>query len=126
MADFLDRVQPDENETRALIHCGALDKLDPKRSRTRLLWVLARWQSARRRTKPQTDLFARHAKGIFDIPPPDFPPTDPSHGFAVNLPFSAFCAAGTPLCCLQTPSYPKRRQKPLNCPQKENRLTANG
>ena len=39
--DFRRRVKPDEAETRALIHAGALDSLDPTGDRTRLLWDVA-------------------------------------------------------------------------------------
>jgi DNA polymerase-3 subunit alpha/error-prone DNA polymerase len=76
MDDFLDRVQPAEDEARALIHCGALDKLDTERSRTRLLWRLIRWQSDRRQTGVQTDLFAAHNGKSVSAPQPVFPPTD--------------------------------------------------
>jgi DNA polymerase-3 subunit alpha/error-prone DNA polymerase len=76
MIDFLERVRPDENEARALIHCGALDGLDAASSRTRLLWRLARWQAARRRSRGQMDLFASDLLKRTDSPLPVFPPTD--------------------------------------------------
>ncbi|MGE5256953.1 MAG: DNA polymerase III subunit alpha [Hyphomicrobiales bacterium] len=38
LGDFLERVRPDEAETRALVHCGALDRLAPGASRAELLW----------------------------------------------------------------------------------------
>ncbi len=74
ITDFLDRVQPDVDEGRALIHCGALDTLDTARSRTRLLWSLARWQAARRRSRGQADLFTSRQFTVAEISPPPFPP----------------------------------------------------
>ncbi|BBO72885.1 DNA-directed DNA polymerase [Desulfosarcina widdelii] len=77
MADFLERVQPDEDETMALIHCGALDGLDNSRSRTRLAWERVRWQAGRRRSRGQMELFADCAPTGAEKPP-RFPPTDPT------------------------------------------------
>jgi DNA polymerase III alpha subunit len=76
MPDFLARVQPHEDEARALIHCGALDRLDADRSRTRLLWTLAIWQAGRRRSGEQADLFASRRLSVTETPP-TFPPEDP-------------------------------------------------
>ena len=71
MGDFLDRVCPDEPEVRALIHCGALDGLHEKQSRTALLWEL----SARRKLNHQKlstyALFSDPTSN--DIPVPSFP-----------------------------------------------------
>jgi DNA polymerase-3 subunit alpha/error-prone DNA polymerase len=75
LEDFLDRVRPDESETRALIHCGGLDGLSPDGKRGELLWRLAMWHKtmASRRQNPN----------LFDDPPPagrlalDLPPDDP-------------------------------------------------
>ena len=70
-ADFLHRVQPDADEARALIHCGALDRLDPDASRPRLTWVLAAWLAKRRRLAGQADLFARRQPaGMSEAVPP--------------------------------------------------------
>jgi len=76
MADFLERVRPDEDDARALIHCGALDTLDQDCSRTRLLWTLVRWQADRRR--PQANLFESLQPADRGFPPPEFPPSDPT------------------------------------------------
>ena len=76
MTDFLDRVQPNEDEVRALIHCGALDTLNTERSRTRLLWTLVRWLADRRRSRGQTDLFASQRVSMVAFSPPPFPPED--------------------------------------------------
>jgi error-prone DNA polymerase len=74
--DFLDRVQPDEDEAGALVHCGALDALNTGHSRSRLLWILARWQADRRRSRGQADLFAYRHIGPAAVASPDFPSTD--------------------------------------------------
>ncbi len=76
MIDFLERVQPDEDEAKALIHCGALDTLDATGSRTRLQWHLARWQADRRRSGGQQDLFASRQTAARDGLPPAFPPSN--------------------------------------------------
>ncbi|WP_319408963.1 DNA polymerase III subunit alpha [uncultured Desulfosarcina sp.] len=78
ITDFLDRVQPHEDEIRAMIHCGALDTLDTERSRTRLLWTLAQWQAARRRSQGQANLFTARRLTVTETPPPVFPPEDPA------------------------------------------------
>lgn len=76
VTDFLDRVQPQADEVRSLIHCGALDTLDSTRSRTRLLWILARWQANRRLSRGQMDLFASRQITVAEMSPPAFPPAD--------------------------------------------------
>ncbi|MFO7713523.1 DNA polymerase III subunit alpha [Desulfosarcina sp.] len=76
MTDFLDRVQPHADETRALIHCGALDALDAARSQTRLLWELARWQADRQRSSRQAGLFAPRRAAATAMAPPAFPVED--------------------------------------------------
>ncbi len=76
MADFLERVQPEKDEVRALIHCGALDALEQDRSRPQLLWMLACRQADRRRGR-QADLFASHVAAPAAGDPPALPPTDP-------------------------------------------------
>jgi error-prone DNA polymerase len=76
MTDFLDRVQPHEDEIRALIQCGALDRLATRHSRTQLLWTLAQWQADHRKPKRPADLFASRPVGMAAVSPPAFPPTD--------------------------------------------------
>ncbi|MDR3630267.1 MAG: DNA polymerase III subunit alpha [Desulfocapsaceae bacterium] len=45
--DFWSRVQPADQEARALIHAGAMDSLDPSLNRTMLLWQWAAFQRSR-------------------------------------------------------------------------------
>ena len=77
LRDFLDRVRPDEGEARALVHAGALDRLEPGAARAALLWEIARW--GRTRTAPAggraRSLFGEDSRG--DAPPPRLPPDDP-------------------------------------------------
>jgi DNA polymerase-3 subunit alpha/error-prone DNA polymerase len=47
LRDLLQRVRPDETEARALIHCGAIDSLNPAGTRAALMWELACWLKAR-------------------------------------------------------------------------------
>jgi DNA polymerase-3 subunit alpha/error-prone DNA polymerase len=47
LRDLLQRVRPDETEARALIHCGALDRLNPAGNRAALMWELAGWLKVR-------------------------------------------------------------------------------
>jgi len=67
--DFLNRTLPDENETKALIHSGALDKFAPDNSRTGLLWKLSRWRHDKS-SKPVS-------KSLFSTGPADTTPTLP-------------------------------------------------
>ena len=49
LSDVLERVKPAEDEARALIHCGALDELNPGGNRAALMWELACWLKTRSR-----------------------------------------------------------------------------
>jgi DNA polymerase-3 subunit alpha/error-prone DNA polymerase len=75
--DVLERVRPAEDEVRALIHCGALDGLNPTGSRAALMWQLACWLKARpARSIPQNrSLFGDADRSRTDQPPP-LPPED--------------------------------------------------
>jgi DNA polymerase-3 subunit alpha/error-prone DNA polymerase len=69
--DFCERVRPAEDEVRALIHCGALDGLNPDGNRATLMWQLAcRLKARSTRSIPRTrSLFdGDHAPN--DRPPP--------------------------------------------------------
>ncbi len=75
--DVLTRVRPAEDEARALIHCGALDGLNPDGNRAVLMWQLADWLSNR-----STPVKPRN-RSLFDdtdkpqiLPPPPLPPQD--------------------------------------------------
>jgi len=68
--DFLERVQPDDNEVRLLIHVGAFDSLYPEESRASLLWELACWQKSRSNRSGAGDLFS----GGTAVLKPSFPP----------------------------------------------------
>jgi DNA polymerase-3 subunit alpha/error-prone DNA polymerase len=77
MDDFLELVKPAEDEARALIHCGALDALNPGGNRAALMWELAGWLKTRsKKPIPRT-------RSLFDSPggghpgtPPPLPPED--------------------------------------------------
>jgi DNA polymerase-3 subunit alpha/error-prone DNA polymerase len=59
--EFLDRVEPDLEEGRALIHSGACDSLAPGQDRAALLWALAAWHAQRSKaakSRPALELFA--------------------------------------------------------------------
>jgi len=68
--DFLERVQPDDNEARSLIHAGAFDSLHPEENRSSLLWELVCRQKSRSKRSGAGDLF----NGRTDVPKPSFPP----------------------------------------------------
>ncbi len=72
LTDFLDRVCPDEPEVKALIHCGALDHLNEKKSRPALLWELSARHRLRVQSLPTYALFSD--QNTADIPLPFFPP----------------------------------------------------
>lgn len=71
--DFFERVRPDDTEARALIHCGALDRLHPKKHRAAIRWQFSAWQKRRSRQNIEPSLFSD------PDPPamPDLPEDDP-------------------------------------------------
>jgi DNA polymerase-3 subunit alpha/error-prone DNA polymerase len=71
LGDFLERVRPDEEEARVLVHARAFDALHPTESHASLLWQLAAWRQRAARRK-SCDLFTREA----DIPRPSLEPDD--------------------------------------------------
>ncbi|MEJ2169526.1 MAG: DNA polymerase III subunit alpha [Desulfobacterales bacterium] len=75
LRDVLDRVRPAEDEARALIHCGALDGLNPGGNRAALMWQLAGW------LKTRSTGSIPHPRSLFagaDQPPADLlPPLPP-------------------------------------------------
>jgi DNA polymerase-3 subunit alpha/error-prone DNA polymerase len=70
--DFLERVRPDEEEARVLVHARAFDELHPSESHASLLWQLAVWRKSAAGRKSR-DLFTRSV----DIPRPSLAPDDP-------------------------------------------------
>ncbi len=95
---FFSRVQPDEDEARALIHAGAFDLLDPEANRTRLLWQLACWQRSRGTAA---------APGLFPISllePPPLPPPDLSSRLRSELETLGFLCKGHPLSLMACPA----------------------
>ena len=74
MKDFCDRVRPEENEARALIHCGALDCFHPEKNRAALQWEFALWRNTDARKAGTYSLFGD--QGDVAAPIPAFPPED--------------------------------------------------
>jgi error-prone DNA polymerase len=72
LGDFLDRVRPDNDEARVLVHARAFDELCPGESHAELLWQLAAWRKSLDRQKP---------RGLFDhetgVTRPSLEPDDP-------------------------------------------------
>lgn len=66
LKDFLDRVRPDAAEVRALVHCGALDRLAPGAGRAELLWESTRLLAA----LSNAGRSARN-RSLFETPPMD-------------------------------------------------------
>jgi DNA polymerase-3 subunit alpha/error-prone DNA polymerase len=77
MRDVLERVRPAEDEARALIHCGALDELNPGGNRAVLVWQLrCRLKSASAKSRPQTQSLFSSADKARICRPPSLPPDD--------------------------------------------------
>jgi len=73
LQDVLDRTTPAEDEARALIHCGALDRFHPEHNRAALMWQLAAWLKARAKESARTQaVFGRAFKA--PLPQPSLPP----------------------------------------------------
>lgn len=73
LKDFLDRVRPDEEEVRSMIHAGAFDSLHPSIQRAALLWEVAVWKKKQGKPKRQADLFSTREPEA-ETKPPMFPP----------------------------------------------------
>jgi error-prone DNA polymerase len=72
LVDFLERVRPDEEEARVLVHARAFDELHPNESHAALLWQIAAFRKSMAGRKSQ-DLFTRGA----EVPRPSLLPDDP-------------------------------------------------
>ncbi len=57
LEDFFKRVNPREDDVRALVHSGSLDSLDDQGNRAALLWAFASWQKQGKKTDTQPSLF---------------------------------------------------------------------
>ena len=73
LTDFLNRVQPDETDARALIHSGALDRFYPQKHRAGLTWKFSAWQKTRSRKNTNLSLFEDTVSETM----PDLPEDDP-------------------------------------------------
>ncbi len=63
ISDFLERIKPEENETKALVYCRAFERLHPSESIASLLWEAASWHKKRLNVKTASgDLFAVNYK----------------------------------------------------------------
>lgn len=57
LEDFFIRVNPREDDVRALIHSGSLDSLDDSGNRACLLWAFAAWQKTKKKINQPPCLF---------------------------------------------------------------------
>jgi DNA polymerase-3 subunit alpha/error-prone DNA polymerase len=75
--DVLERVRPAENEARALIHCGALDGLNPGGNRATLMWKLAcHLKTGSTGPASQTQSLFGSVDRVRTRQPPPLPPDD--------------------------------------------------
>jgi DNA polymerase-3 subunit alpha/error-prone DNA polymerase len=72
LVDFLERVRPDEEEARVLVHARAFDEMHPSESHAALLWQIAAWRKSTAGSKSR-DLFTRGA----EVTSPALLPDDP-------------------------------------------------
>jgi DNA polymerase-3 subunit alpha/error-prone DNA polymerase len=95
LGDFLERVRPDEEEARVLVHARAFDALHPTESHASLLWQLATWRKRAARNK-SCDLFTRAA----DIPRPSLEPDEPQARLHAEMQALGFLCDVHPMCLL--------------------------
>jgi error-prone DNA polymerase len=77
LPDLLERVRPDEAEARALIHCGALDALNPGGNRAYLMWELAaRLKAGFAKPAAETGSLFESTASASGCRPPKLPPDD--------------------------------------------------
>jgi DNA polymerase-3 subunit alpha/error-prone DNA polymerase len=75
--EVFERIKPAEDEARALIHCGALDELNPGGNRAVLMWQLGcTLKSGVTRSHPQTRPLFGSADKARTCRPPPLPPDD--------------------------------------------------
>jgi error-prone DNA polymerase len=72
LTDFLNRVQPDEGEGRALIHSRALDRFHPDKHHAALIWQFSSWQKSRSQINTNLSLFEDRTPVVM----PDLPEND--------------------------------------------------
>ncbi len=69
MEDFLNRARPREDEARALVQSGSLDRFNPEKNRSALLWQVKVWGQNRDRLQN-----GNGEPGLFDGGPAQIPP----------------------------------------------------
>jgi DNA polymerase-3 subunit alpha/error-prone DNA polymerase len=79
LEDFCDRVSPREDEIRALVHSGCLDRFRQKFARSGLLWAFAAWQKKRTTPRKKPGLFEALPMDPIQesLPIPQLPPDHP-------------------------------------------------
>ncbi|HCY86192.1 MAG TPA: DNA polymerase III subunit alpha, partial [Desulfobacteraceae bacterium] len=84
LTDFFARIRPREDDARALIHCGSLDRLGGGSSRATLLWAFSAWQQAKAKKPAEPGLFDQDDAALkFPDLPPDHPVTRQRQEYAV-------------------------------------------
>ena len=83
LTDFLNRVQPDEREGRALIHSRALDRFHPKKHHAALIWHFSAWQKSRSQINTNLSLFEDRTPVTMPALPEDDPREKLRHEFKV-------------------------------------------
>jgi DNA polymerase-3 subunit alpha/error-prone DNA polymerase len=101
IVDFLERVRPDEEEARVLVHARAFDGLRPGESHAALLWRIA---SFRKNLAKRTshDLFTRGA----EVPRPTLLPDEPRARLHAELQALGFLCDMHPMALLQQAGAP--------------------
>jgi DNA polymerase-3 subunit alpha/error-prone DNA polymerase len=109
LGDFLERVRPDEEEARVLVHARAFDELHPTESHASLLWQLATWRKSAARRK-SFDLFNRLA----EIPRPTLEPDDAQARLHAEMQALGFLCDVHPmvLCSTQAKQVIKAKELP--------------
>jgi DNA polymerase-3 subunit alpha/error-prone DNA polymerase len=118
MDDFLQRVKPAEDEVRALIHCGALDALNPGSNRAALMWELAGWLKTRsKKPTPRTrSLFDGAADARAGAPPP-LPPEDERERLRREFSVLGFLCDRHPMALFDNALRQRRTVKAVDLPR---------
>lgn len=119
LTDFLNRVQPDETEARALIHCGALDRFHPLypdgKHRVALIWQFSVWQKIRSRLNTGFSLFEGPvSRTMLDMP--DLPADDPREELRHEFKVLGFLCDRHPMTLFDDQLNHARRIKIQNIP----------
>ncbi len=104
LENFFNRVSPREEEIRALVHSGCLDRFKKNIPRSGLLWAFAAWKKQKNSPKKDPGLFdALQDRARKPIPIPQLPPDNPTNLLRQEFSVLGFLCACHPILLFSRP-----------------------